>query len=438
VASRRIVFCLCFSICFLVYKRQMALRRAWLAAAAAACILLALPASQAAVSSVVTKWINIAQTSVKDLGVEHQQAARLYATVASAQYDAIKAAKASTVTISEEAAAAYASHFVLSNFFDWRQSYDYDPVLAAQVNALGLSDADLEVLKSVLLPVVKAILNKRLCDGSSSFANFKPGDSSVLGLYQFTPNQTTVHYPQVAYATGFYLASKDIDVFTAKLKHFNLSDPEYAKQLKETFSLGSVISANRSAYDTGSVFFWAQGYGTSTLAGFWINVALEALPASTPLIVQARFLKLLTTSFWDTAIACWRVKFGEQFWRPITAIRNKHSAGVYDPTWTPLITTPIDPEYVSSHMCTTGAALYVLESHLNATTGFSASSLSAPEVGKRSYTSFREAALEVGMSRIYGGVHFRKSNKDGMDLGYAIAKKIHTRFFKGSTLNDLF
>ncbi|GIL49989.1 hypothetical protein Vafri_6115, partial [Volvox africanus] len=416
----------------------MALRRAWLAAAAAACILLTLPVSQAAVNSVVTQWINIAQSCVTALGIEHQQAARLYATLASAQYDAIKAAEASTLTISEEAAAAYASHFVLSNFFDWRQSYYYDPVLAAQIEALGLSDADVAVLKSVLVPIVKAILSKRLCDGSSSFANFKPGDSSILGLYQFAPNQVTVHYPQVAYATGFYLASKDVDVFTAKLKHFSLSDPEYAKQLQETYSLGSASSANRTEYDSGSAQYWAQGGGTSTLAGFWISVALEALPESTPLIVQARFLKLLTTSFWDTAVACWRVKFREQFWRPITAIRTNHGAGVYDPTWTPSLTTPIDPEYVSSHTCTSGAALYVLESHLGASTGFSAASLSAPELGKRSYATFRDAALEVGMSRIYAGVHFRKSNEDGLALGYAIAKKIHTRFFKGSTLADVF
>ncbi|GIL77823.1 hypothetical protein Vretimale_6655 [Volvox reticuliferus] len=416
----------------------MALQRAWLVAAAAACLLLALPASQAAVSSVVANWFNVAQSCITALGVEHQQAARLYATLASAQYDAIKAAQKSTVPISEEAAAAYASHFVMSTFFIWRQSYVYDPVLAEQIAALKVSDADLAVLKSVLVPVVKAILNKRLCDGSSFFANFKPGSSSILGLYQFTPDQTTVHYPQVANANGFFLANKDVDAFTAKLKHFTLSDAEYAKQLQETFSLGSVASTSRTEYDTGSVYFWSQGNGTSTLAGFWIGVALEALPASTPLIVQARFLKLLTTSFWDTAVACWRVKFREQFWRPITAIRTEHGAGVNDPTWTPLLTTPIDPEYVSSHMCTSGAALYVLESHLGATTSFSAASLSAPDLGQRSYASFLDAVLEVGMSRIYAGVHFRKSNEDGMALGYAIAKKIHTRFFKGANLTDVF
>lgn len=34
------------------------------------------------VASPVSEWLNIAQTTVRDVGVEHQQAARLYATLA--------------------------------------------------------------------------------------------------------------------------------------------------------------------------------------------------------------------------------------------------------------------------------------------------------------------------------------------------------------------
>ncbi|GLC61374.1 hypothetical protein PLESTB_001749300 [Pleodorina starrii] len=360
----------------------------------------------------------IAQDTVLALGIEHQQAARLYAMLAS----------------------AVASHAVLSTEFNWRQSTVYDPVLAAQLATAEVSAGQLPVIKNLVANSVRTILSKRLVDGSSAFADFKPADSSPenVGRYQLTPGQVSVHYPQVASASGFYLTSKDIDAFTAKMTAFKLDDPEYAAQLQQTYWLGSATSPNRTEYDTGSARFWAQGDGTSTLAGFWVSAAIALLPESTPLLVQARFLKLLTTSFWDTSVACWRIKFRELFWRPITAISTAHGARPADPSWSPLLSTPTDPEYISSHTATTGAALYLFESHFGANVPFSAASLSAPDLGTRTWPSFRQAALEVGWSRVFAGVHLRKSNDDGMALGATIAKRIHSRFFKSSSLEDVF
>ncbi|GLC38314.1 hypothetical protein PLESTM_000710600 [Pleodorina starrii] len=365
----------------------------------------------------------IAQDTVLALGIEHQQAARLYAMLASAQYDAIVEAQKSTLGVSETAAAAVASHAVLSTEFNWRQSTVYDPVLAAQLATAEVSAGQLPVIKNLVANSVRTILSKRLVDGSSAFADFKPADSSPenVGRYQLTPGQVSVHYPQVASASGFYLTSKDIDAFTAKMTAFKLDDPEYAAQLQQTYWLGSATSPNRTEYDTGSARFWAQGDGTSTLAGFWVSAAIALLPESTPLLVQARFLKLLTTSFWDTSVAC-----------------TAHGARPADPSWSPLLSTPTDPEYISSHTATTGAALYLFESHFGANVPFSAASLSAPDLGTRTWPSFRQAALEVGWSRVFAGVHLRKSNDDGMALGATIAKRIHSRFFKSSSLEDVF
>jgi hypothetical protein len=43
--------------------------------------------------------------------------------------------------------------------------------------------------------------------------------------------------------------------------------------------------------------------GTGTIAGVWLNITISVLPANTTLANQARLFKLLTTSFWDAAIA---------------------------------------------------------------------------------------------------------------------------------------
>jgi len=38
------------------------------------------------------------------------------------------------------------------------------------------------------------------------------------------------------------------------------------------------------------------------------------------------------------------------------------------------------------------------------------------------FRSFRAAAEEAGMSRIYGGIHFSFDNRDGLALGRAIGR----------------
>ncbi|EFJ42821.1 hypothetical protein VOLCADRAFT_107068 [Volvox carteri f. nagariensis] len=177
--------------------------------------------------------------------------------------------------------------------------------------------------------------------------------------------------------------------------------------------------------------------GTGTIAGVWLNISISVIPAETPLVQQARFFKILTTSFWDAAVACWRTKYRELFWRPITAIRTPHLRSfAADPSWTPLLSTPAHPEYPSGHQCSSGAAVYLLEAFLGRSTPFRASSEGAPEVGIRSYPNFRAAGLESGDSRLYAGVHFNKSNIDGMNLGYRVAQFIHTRKFNSVTFSS--
>ncbi|PNH10387.1 hypothetical protein TSOC_002886 [Tetrabaena socialis] len=270
-------------------------------------------------------------------------------------------------------------------------------------------------------PVSPIIPLDRLKDGSSFFANFRPASNSSenVGRYQFTPGQTAARYPQVAYATGYYLSSKDIDTYSNKLSKFALADPEYARQLEQVYWFGSINSTNRSDYDSASPRFWALGSGTGTVAGTWLNISISVLPASTPLIHQARFFKLLASSFWDAGTA-WTF----------------HGVRPADPTWTPLLATPAHPEYPSGHQCSTGAAVYVLEAYLGTNFTFSATSSGAPDLGARTYPSFRAAGVEAGDSRLYAGVHFNKSNVDGSELGYNIAKHIHTKHFKGITFAD--
>jgi hypothetical protein len=54
---------------------------------------------------------------------------------------------------------------------------------------------------------------------------------------------------------------------------------------------------------------------------------------------------------------------------------------------------------------------------------FQARSDSLPGV-RRSFTTFSQAADECGLSRIYGGIHFAFSNRDGQQAGAALANYV--------------
>ena len=74
----------------------------------------------------------------------------------------------------------------------------------------------------------------------------------------------------------------------------------------------------------------------------------------------ARAFALLGTSMGDTQISCWRAKFGEAYWRPITAVHeagsDENDATTADPEWKAFRETPPYPDYTSGHACVTGSA----------------------------------------------------------------------------------
>eukprot|EP00198_Chlamydomonas_reinhardtii_P014094 XP_001703431.1 haloperoxidase-like protein [Chlamydomonas reinhardtii] len=407
--------------------------------AALALLALATLPSSLAVQSIVTDWLTVTQSTVIATGIDHQTTARLYGDVASAQYDAIKIVRDYKKTkLNEEAAVAYASHSVLSTFFHWRQSTIYDILLQQQLDKWGISDSQVPLYKKLIVPTIQARLQKRIGDNFSIYANFRPAGNGTAnwGKYQYTPGQTSARYPQLAYTTANYLSAADVDEVTKEFKRFQLDDPEYARQLQQSKDYGSVNSTVRSAYDSNSPRFWALGGGTATVAGLYVNISIAVIPDSTPLIHQARFFKLLGSSFFDAAVACFRIKYRELFWRPITAIRTTHGVGTADPTWTPLLATPAHPEYPSGHQCSSGAWTAINEAYFGALGPLNVTSYGALDISPRTFPSFRSAAVECGDSRLYAGVHFNKSNVDGFNLGYKVAQHIHTKYFAGKTFVD--
>jgi hypothetical protein len=74
------------------------------------------------------------------------------------------------------------------------------------------------------------------------------------------------------------------------------------------------------------------------------------------------------------------------------------------------------PEYPSGHSGQGGAMSTVLARFFGDRISFSTTSTMAPGA-TRAFTSFSEAAVENGNSRIYVGFHFRHAVTEGIKLG---------------------
>jgi len=172
--------------------------------------------------------------------------------------------------------------------------------------------------------------------------------------------------------------------------------------------------------------YWDDNPNVSTHSGHYVSFAQKMTPgghwmAITALAARTKNLNLMQTSeaFTLASIAmadafkgCWSAKFKYNTIRPITAINDN-----LDAEWQPYLQTPPFPEYPSGHSSISAAAAEVLSALVSNDFSFTDSSEVEYGMPVRSFHSFREAAHEAMISRMYGGIHFRYGNEAGAALG---------------------
>ena len=170
--------------------------------------------------------------------------------------------------------------------------------------------------------------------------------------------------------------------------------------------------------------YWADNAGESgTPVGHWISIA--SMIASQRRMSDpeaARVLVAVSAAQADAFIASWGYKYKHSLLRPRTYIRAH-----LDSAWEPLIPTPPFPEYPSGHSTVSMAAAEVLAGLIGDSAFDDSTSMSIGHDVRR-FPSFRAAAEEAGMSRIYGGIHFPVGNTAGRDLGACIGRRVVERF----------
>lgn len=199
----------------------------------------------------------------------------------------------------------------------------------------------------------------------------------------------------------------------------------WARDYNEIKEIGSVSSASRTPQQTEIARFWA-----TALPDVHMGVVDSFVKAPNREITRnARFYAAVTGALNDAEIAVLEAKFHYHFWRPITAIRNGDIDGNpktdRDPDWTPLIATPMHPEYPCAHciIASTIATMIHAELGKEPMPTLSTVSNTAPGV-TRYWTNTEELVKEVSNARIYDGVHYRNSTEVGNKMGEQVAKVV--------------
>ncbi len=164
--------------------------------------------------------------------------------------------------------------------------------------------------------------------------------------------------------------------------------------------------------------FWADDAMLSmTPPGHWISIALQIFKRdNVELDKSVDVLVRLGVAEADAFIGCWQAKYQYDLVRPISYIRR-----VIDPKWEPLLNTPPFPEYPSGHSTQSGASAAVLTNLFGENFAFQDETGKPAGLAPRSFTSFWEAANDAGLSRLYGGIHFRAAIERGLEQGRCIA-----------------
>jgi len=172
---------------------------------------------------------------------------------------------------------------------------------------------------------------------------------------------------------------------------------------------------------SGHVMFGSKKFSPG---GHWMSiVGIAAKKSNADFATTVYAYAKTSIAMYDAFIQCWEVKFKYNTIRPESVI-NRY----FDADWKPRLQTPPFPEYTCGHSTCSAAAAEALTSVFGDNFSYTDSTEAEFGIANRSYTSFRNAALENNKARFYGGIHFHYSclvsNECGKKVGNLVVERL--------------
>ena len=343
-------------------------------------------------ASASVRWNEIARAQTLTHAISQQFGSRAFAYLSLAQYDAAVAAEEAKVHgdhASISAAIARASAVVLGSFYPDQAAY-FDAQVAGQELAPqwpGEDHTDFAAGEAVGRNIGAAVVASAATDGfTSSVAGVVI--PVCAGCWISAPGKVPV-FPRLSEMRPFFLMTAN-QFRPGPPPAFG--SPEFLAALAEVRS----FSDNRTHEQDSIAKFWASPGGFANSAAAYANQLATAEISKFHLdeIRAAHVLAVMNMVAMDAFIASHDAKYTYWMIRPPQA----------DPGIVLDIPLPNHPSYPSNHASVTGASMAVLATLFPSDADY-----------------LNGLADQAGISRVYGGIHYRFDMNAGLALGRAIA-----------------
>lgn len=368
-----------------------------------------------------------------------------------AQTAAITTAKQSpgeaTITIAYVQAAVYDATVAIDGWGRpyglWQRPRRHASVDAAVATAAHDMLVHLLPMQTPTLDVAYATSLAAIPDGrfkTSGIAVGRQAAAGIIAVRQGDGYQADIGFVMPAPAPGVWQlppGQSPLIPWASKMRPFLMLAPDqfrpgpppvltsraWAREFNEIKAVGGTTSTVRTPEQTMIARFW-----TSQAAQQW-NTAIGQVVTDRGFGVDqaARVFAMVDLTSSDAVIGCWDAKYHYLFWRPQFAVPGGDTDGnpatKADPTWTPLVPTPMHPEYPSAHSCVSTAAADALAAFLGTDRIEIDMPSTVPGVDpSRHYDTVDELITEIHNARVWGGLHYRGSTLVGSRLGEQVAR----------------
>lgn len=386
-------------------------------------------------ATLLTNWLDFHCQVVRSVsGISHVAYSRHFSYTAIAVYESMVGSDASykslsgqlsglsnlpllpSLPLSPEATvnATYAT--LLRNF------YGDKAVLKARIDSM--ESAMEKTLLSKIDPLQADRSRKYANELTAHIINWASADGSISTKKYSALQGEGVWAPVSEAAAPFWAENRSM--VPAMVNAFAIVAPSYSSDKQSSFYQMAnevyTVSKQLTAEQKAIALFWddspngkymtAFGHWTSILSGLIREKKLSLSEASEAFV-------RMTIAMHDAAILAWKGKYQYNVVRPITYIQQH-----IDKEWKPLISTPPHPEFPAAHATISNAAAVALTQYFGAVpvTDKSYVDIGMPE---RKFSSLLAVAKEAGISRLYGGIHYRYSIEQGFTLGEAVANLLN-------------
>lgn len=210
----------------------------------------------------------------------------------------------------------------------------------------------------------------------------------------------------------------------------------FMKEVREVYDVTATLTDEQKEilafWDCNPYVMHVQGhtmFATKkiTPGGHWMGIiGIAARKAGADPLRAADAYARTAIALADGFISSWDEKYRSNLIRPETVI-NRY----VDEAWTPMLQTPPFPEYTSGHSVISNAAATVLTDVFGDNFSFADSTEMEYGLPVRSFPSFNDAAAEAAISRLYGGIHYRRAIEQGATqgkrVGALVVERVRTR-----------